>query len=143
MLKFIQNFLDIKEKGMIVEIVKFNATDGIHLDGILYKCDSTSKKVLIQIHGMTSNCFKNRDKTIAEKVNEIGIDVLDFNNRGSDIVRYIKNDNIDKRVYSSLYSFKEMLFLPRSTFILLTRLFEYSQLYLSISPFLYLGLIYS
>ena len=94
MLKFIQNFLDIKEKGMIVEIVKFNATDGIHLDGILYKCDSTSKKVLIQIHGMTSNCFKNRDKTIAEKVNEIGIDVLDFNNRGSDIVRYIKNDNV-------------------------------------------------
>ena len=47
MLKFIQNFLDIKEKGMIVEIVKFNATDGIHLDGILYKCDLKSKKVLI------------------------------------------------------------------------------------------------
>ena len=79
---------------MSVEIVKFNATDGIHLDGILYKCDSTSKKILIQIHGMTSNCFKNRDKTIAEKVNEIGIDVLDFNNRGSDVVRYIKNDNV-------------------------------------------------
>ena len=79
---------------MSVEIVKFNATDGIHLDGILYKCDKTSKKILIQIHGMTSNCFKNRDKTIAEKVNEIGIDVLDFNNRGSDVVRYIKNDNV-------------------------------------------------
>jgi len=79
---------------MSVEIVKFNANDGIHLDGILYKCDSTSKKVLIQIHGMTSNCFKNRDQIIAEKVNEIGIDVLDFNNRGSDVVRYIKNDNV-------------------------------------------------
>lgn len=79
---------------MSVEIVKFNATDGIHLDGILNKCDTTNKKILIQIHGMTSNCFKNRDKTIAEKVNEIGIDVLDFNNRGSDVVRYIKNDNV-------------------------------------------------
>ena len=79
---------------MSVEIVKFNATDGIHLDGILNKCDTTSKKILIQIHGMTSNCFKDRDKTIAKKVNEIGIDVLDFNNRGSDVVRYIKNDNV-------------------------------------------------
>ena len=79
---------------MSAEIVKFNATDGILLDGILNKCDIDSKKILIQIHGMTSNCFKDRDKTIAEKVNEIGIDVLDFNNRGSDVVRYIKNDNV-------------------------------------------------
>lgn len=79
---------------MSVEIVKFNATDGIHLDGILNKCNTDSKRVLIQIHGMTSNCFKNRDKIIAEKVNGIGIDVLDFNNRGSDVVRYIKNDNV-------------------------------------------------
>ncbi len=79
---------------MSVEIVKFNATDGIHLDGILYKCDSKSKKVLIQIHGMTSNCFKDRDRIIAQRVKEIGIDVLDFNNRGSDVVRYIKNDNV-------------------------------------------------
>ena len=79
---------------MSVEIVKFNATDGIYLDGILNKCETNSKKILIQIHGMTSNCFKNRDKTIAKKVNEIGIDVLNFNNRGSDVVRYIKNDNV-------------------------------------------------
>ena len=79
---------------MSVEIVKFNAIDGIHLDGILYKCDSKSKKVLIQVHGMTSNCFKDRDRIIAQRVKEIGIDVLDFNNRGSDVVRYIKNDNV-------------------------------------------------
>jgi len=79
---------------MSVEIVKFNANDGIHLDGLLNKCETNSKKILIQIHGMTSNCFKNRDRVIAEKANEIGIDVLDFNNRGSDVVRYIKNDNV-------------------------------------------------
>lgn len=79
---------------MYTEIVNFKATDGINLDGILNKCDTDSKKILIQIHGMTSNCFKNRDRTIAEKVNEIGIDVLDFNNRGSDVVRYIKNENV-------------------------------------------------
>ena len=79
---------------MSIEIVKFKATDGIKLDGILNKCDNDSKKILIQIHGMTSNCFKDRDRTIAKNVNEIGIDVLDFNNRGSDVVRYIKNDNV-------------------------------------------------
>lgn len=79
---------------MNTEIVRFRATDGINLDGILYKCDTDSKKILIQIHGMTSNCFKRRDRAIAKKVDEIGIDVLDFNNRGSDIVRYIKNDNV-------------------------------------------------
>ena len=79
---------------MNIEIVKFKAADGINLDGILNKCNTDSKKILIQIHGMTSNCFKDRDRTIAKKVNEIGIDVLDFNNRGSDVVRYIKNDNV-------------------------------------------------
>ena len=79
---------------MSIEIARFKATDGINLDGILYKCDTDNKKILIQIHGMTSNCFKRRDRAIAEKVNEIGIDVLDFNNRGSDVVRYIKNDNV-------------------------------------------------
>lgn len=79
---------------MNTEIVRFRATDGINLDGILYKCDTYSKKILIQIHGMTFNCFKRRDRAIAKKVDEIGIDVLDFNNRGSDIVRYIKNDNV-------------------------------------------------
>lgn len=79
---------------MSIEIVKFKATDGIKLDGILNKCDNDSKKILIQIHGMTSNCFKDRDRTIAKNVNEIGLDVLDFNNRGSDVVRYIKNDNV-------------------------------------------------
>lgn len=79
---------------MSIEIARFKATDGINLDGILYKRDTDNKKILIQIHGMTSNCFKRRDRAIAEKVNEIGIDVLDFNNRGSDVVRYIKNDNV-------------------------------------------------
>ncbi len=75
---------------MQTEIISFKAKDGINLDGILYKVDG--KKVLIQIHGMTSNCFKKRDKVISKKVEEIGIDTIDFNNRGSDVIRYIKTD---------------------------------------------------
>ena len=39
---------------------------------------------------MTSNCFKKREKIIAENVENIGIDTICFNNRGSDIAKYIK-----------------------------------------------------
>lgn len=76
---------------METEIVSFQAKDGILLDGILVKNDEAKNKILIQIHGMTSNCFKNRDKTIATEVCKIPVDVLRFNNRGSEIIRYIDN----------------------------------------------------
>lgn len=77
---------------MLTEIIKFNAKDGIILDGFINKSDKTSKKILITIHGMVSNCFKNREKVISEELTSIGIDTMHFNNRGSDIIRYIKTD---------------------------------------------------
>lgn len=77
---------------MSIEIVKFIASDGIILDGILNKCGENTNKILIQIHGMISNCFKKRERTIAQKVEKMGIDTLCFNNRGSEVVRYIKSE---------------------------------------------------
>lgn len=77
---------------MSIEIVKFTASDGIILDGILNKCEEKTNKILIQIHGMISNCFKKRERTIAQKVEKMGIDTLCFNNRGSEVVRYIKSE---------------------------------------------------
>ena len=57
-------------------------------------------KVLIQIHGMTSNCFKEREKIIAEKLQELNIDTICFNNRGSEIIRYAKKiDEIGYKLY--------------------------------------------
>ena len=41
---------------------------------------------------MTSNCFKKRDIEIAKKANEKGIDYFAFNNRGSEIVKYIEKE---------------------------------------------------
>lgn len=76
---------------MSIEIVKFNAKDGIILDGMLSKCNVRTSQLLIQIHGMTSNCFKLREKVISEEVNKNNIDTLTFNNRGSEISKYIKN----------------------------------------------------
>lgn len=88
---------------MSIEIVKFNAKDGIILDGILSKCNVKTTKLLIQIHGMTSNCFKLREKTISEEVNKNNIDTLTFNNRGSEISKYIKNINGERFLGGTAY----------------------------------------
>ena len=78
---------------MNVEIVNFKAKDGIKLDGFLLKNEVKTDKILIQVHGMTSNCFKNRNMIIANKVKELGIDTLSFDNRGSHIIKYISDGN--------------------------------------------------
>ena len=77
-----------------IDTIFFKATDGVNLNGILYKSEKQTKKVLISIHGMVTNCLKPRDEIIAKKVNIANIDLLTFNNRGHDIVSYIKKDNI-------------------------------------------------
>ena len=72
-----------------MEKIDFLATDGIELNGILYKGEEKTNKIILSIHGMTSNCFKKRDDIIAKSANENGIDYFCFNNRGSEIVKYI------------------------------------------------------
>ena len=74
---------------MNVELVDFFATDGAILNGYINKCNVDTDKILIQVHGMTSDCFKMRDRLIAEKFAEVTVDTLCFNNRGSEIVRAI------------------------------------------------------
>ena len=76
-----------------MELINFMATDGVNLEGILYKASSNiSEKIILSVHGMTSNCFKKRDIEIAKKANEKGIDYFVFNNRGSEIVKYIEKE---------------------------------------------------
>ena len=88
---------------MTTKIIKFEATDGILLDGILNKCVSNTDKILIQIHGMTSNCFKKREKVIADKVSTLNIDTLCFNNRGSEIIKYCHKKNGGKILQGTAY----------------------------------------
>lgn len=88
---------------MITKIVKFKATDGIILDGILQKCEKNTDKILIEVHGMTSNCFKEREKIIADKVRKLGIDTLCFNNRGSEIIKYCTKENGEKILQGTAY----------------------------------------
>ena len=76
-----------------MELINFMATDGVNLEGILYKDSSNiSEKIILSVHGMTSNCLKKRDIEIAKKANEKGIDYFAFNNRGSEIVKYIEKE---------------------------------------------------
>lgn len=88
---------------MINKIIKFNSTDGIILDGFLNKCENYTDKILIQIHGMTSNCFKNREKVISDQVAKLNIDTLCFNNRGSEIIKYCKKENGEKLLQGTAY----------------------------------------
>ena len=75
---------------MSAEVIEFEATDGVSLNGYISKCGVNTEKILIEIHGMGSNCFKKREKIISEEVKKINIDTICFNTRGSDIIRYIK-----------------------------------------------------
>lgn len=75
---------------MSTELIEFEATDGLILNGFLDRCEEKTNKVLIQIHGMTSNCFKKRDRIIANKIKGLEIDIISFNNRGAEIVRNLK-----------------------------------------------------
>ena len=95
---------------MITKIIKFNATDGIILDGYLNKCQENTNSILIQIHGMTSNCFKNREKIISSKVEELNIDTLCFNNRGSEIIKYCQKENGEKILQGTAYEDVEECF---------------------------------
>ena len=70
--------------------IDFLATDGVILNGLLYESKEKTQDIILAVHGMSSNCFKKRDEIIANKANEANIDYFCFNNRGSELVKYIK-----------------------------------------------------
>ena len=72
--------------------IDFLATDGIKLTGILRTGKIKTDKVILSIHGMTSNCLKTREEIIAKNVNEKNIDYFGFNNRGTELVTYIRRN---------------------------------------------------
>ena len=59
---------------------------------------------------MSSNCFKERDNVIANTANNLNIDYFCFNNRGSELVKYItKNINGKKTKVIAGTSYEEVL----------------------------------
>lgn len=77
-----------------MEKIDFLATDGINLNGFLYHNQEKTNKIILSVHGMSSNCFKERESAIAKQANQNQIDYFCFNNRGSELVKYNRK-NID------------------------------------------------
>lgn len=73
---------------MNIEKIFFQATDGLELAGLLHKGENKTNRIIIAVHGMTSNCLKRRDDVIAHEAIENGIDFFNFNNRGHDVISY-------------------------------------------------------
>ena len=76
---------------MNIEKIFFETQDNAELVGLLHT-KNPSKKVIISVHGMTSDCLKRRDDIIAKTMVENGIDYFTFNNRGHDVIAYIAKD---------------------------------------------------
>ena len=83
---------------MKAETIHFKATDNVKLDGIIYKAEETTKRILISTHGMITNCIKERDEIIAKEIEKIKIDTLVYNNRGHDIMSFIKKQNGEETI---------------------------------------------
>ena len=86
-----------KEKKKKMEVIYFLATDGIKLDGLLYTSKNKTEDIILSVHGMGSNCMKKRETTMAKFANENNIDYFCFNNRGSELVKYIRRYTEGKR----------------------------------------------
>jgi hypothetical protein len=89
---------------MDVKLIDFKATDDVILNGFITKNDSS--KVIIATHGMGSNCFKPRERIIAQNAVENNIDFFVYNNRGSEIVKTVKkekNGKVEKIISGTTY----------------------------------------
>ena len=80
-----------------MEVIYFLATDGIKLDGLLYTSKNKTEDIILSIHGMATNCMKKRETIMAKLANENNIDYFCFNNRGSELVKYIRRYTEGKR----------------------------------------------
>lgn len=75
-----------------MKLINFLATDGIELNGFLYESNPKTENVILAVHGMSSNCFKKRDEVISNYANKNNINYFSFNNRGSELVKYIRKN---------------------------------------------------
>lgn len=73
---------------MNLEKVFFFASDGLELMGLLHKGEKPTKRVIISLHGMTSNCLRKREDVIAHHAVNEDIDYFSFNNRGHELQAY-------------------------------------------------------
>ncbi len=86
-----------------MNFIRFNATDGIELEGLLY--DAGKESIVINIHGWAGNFYENyfiQEEALA--LNNSNISFLTINNRGHDFKCYLTNtENGNSIVGGGLY----------------------------------------
>ncbi len=82
----------------MLERIYFNTEDKIELVGLLETPNKPKKKVVISIHGMQSNCLKQRENILSKTITEAGIAYFAFNNRGAEVVTYTKKVSGEKNL---------------------------------------------
>lgn len=76
--------------------IYFNTEDQIELVGLLETPEIHTNKVVISIHGMQSNCLKQRETILSENITKNGIAYFAFNNRGTEVITYTKKTTGEK-----------------------------------------------
>ena len=71
----------------LCRLVRFEATDGIDLTGLLYEPRRRTRRAAIFIHGMGGSFEPRRSNILGEELSAAGIAFFPFNNRGSYLVR--------------------------------------------------------
>lgn len=116
---------------MNVDLIDFYAEDGVLLNGFISKANS--KKIVISTHGMSSNCFKERERVIAKNCLDNNISFLSYNNRGSELVKYVtvnKDGKISKALGGTSYEDPEESFLDIKAAIKVVLSLGYTEIYL-------------
>lgn len=80
----------------MLERVYFNTEDEIELVGLLERPTNPTKRVVISVHGMQSNCLKRREDILSKEISNAGIAYFAFNNRGAELMTYTRKTTGEK-----------------------------------------------
>ena len=80
----------------MLERVYFNTEDEIELVGLLERPTDPTKRVVISVHGMQSNCLKRREDILSKEISNAGVAYFAFNNRGAELMTYTRKTTGEK-----------------------------------------------
>jgi len=76
----------------LARLVRFDATDGVALSGLLYEPRRATKRAIVWLHGNggASVFDSNRTNLLADEFTRAGFAFFPFNNRGAHLVRFVR-----------------------------------------------------
>lgn len=80
----------------MLERVYFNTEDEIELVGLLERPTNPTKRVVISVHGMQSNCLKRREDILSKEISNAGVAYFAFNNRGAELMTFTRKTTGEK-----------------------------------------------